>query len=435
MRSSRSLIAALGLIFAAAPAFAQEPVLDIEATYTYQSEGTTHVPFQVNADGAFVARGTARDVNNMNGCAPYLPETGAGTRFMWDPCRGALRFGRVTDVNPTAWDDENMNDFTFAGGNNVTASGYGAFAFGHQVSVSSHVGVGFGSGITVSGTAGFSTGGSNICSGFGCTAMGLGNSATGEGSVAQGYRVHARGNYTVALGYRAQSCSAPALRSASEACMGRTYTGGFLFGDQSTLSHLIPTADNQFVARAAGGVRFYTAGGSSNSIYVPTAGVYLDAGGSSWNVVSDSTRKTDIAALDGEALLDRLAQLPISTWRYKAEADRDGMAIRHVGPMAQDWQRLVAGPLGLNAEDTVINQGDLDGVALAAAQALEARTTALAADNASLRAENDDLRARLDRIEAEVRQHHPLERAASLLGGLGLLAAGLGLALVARRRA
>ena len=197
--------------------------------------------------------------------------------------------------------------------------------------------------------------------------------------------------------------------------------------DASTTDSALASANNQFTVRASGGTRLF-----SNSFM--TTGVELFAGGSSWNVVSDSAKKTDVAALDGEALLGRLAQLPVSTWRYKDEADRGGQPVRHVGPMAQDWQRLVAGPLGLNAEETVINQGDLDGVSLAAAKALTARTAALQADNASLRTENAALRARLDRLEAEVRQHHPLERAAGLLGGFGLLAAGLGLAFVARRR-
>src|SRR5690606_14583269 len=131
------------------------------------------------------------------------------------------------------------------------------------------------------------------------------------------------------------------------------------------------------VVRAEGGVRFYTNGsdGSSTSPYVPSAGVFLTAGGSSWNVVSDSTRKEHIVALDGEALLGRLADLPVSTWRYRAEEDR---TVRHAGPMAQDWQRLVAGPLGLNTDGTTINQGDFDGVNLAGVIALEARTRELA---------------------------------------------------------
>ncbi|HYH78966.1 MAG TPA: hypothetical protein VEX86_04195, partial [Longimicrobium sp.] len=50
---------------------------------------------QVDSSGAFTAFGFVRDVGNTSGCAAQLNATGAGTRFMWLPCRGSLRFGRV----------------------------------------------------------------------------------------------------------------------------------------------------------------------------------------------------------------------------------------------------------------------------------------------------------------------------------------------------
>ena len=114
--------------------------------------------FRVDSSGAFVAYGFVRDVLSGTGCAAQIPQTGAGTRFEWHPCRGSVRFGRVPTLNPTRWDDNNMSDFTFAGGDDVVASGQLSFAYGNQVIVSSVVGVGFGSGVTVSGTAGFSSG-------------------------------------------------------------------------------------------------------------------------------------------------------------------------------------------------------------------------------------------------------------------------------------
>jgi len=385
---SRFLLLA-GLL-ATSSATAQTPAFDVEATYDLGGP-VTHTAFQVNNDGAFVARGFVRDVGNTTGCAPFLPVTGAGTRFMWLPCRGSVRFGRApAGGGATSWDDANMDDFTFAGGNQVIASDYGAFAFGDQVTVSSTVGVGFGSGVLVSGTAGFSAGASNICSGFACTALGYTVKASGQGSTALGYRTSAIGDYTTALGYRAQSCTTSIVSGTT--CSGTTYTGGFIFGDEGSINFVHPTADNQFVVRAEGGVRFYTNGNSTSSTspYVPSAGVFLTAGGSAWNVVSDRARKEAFAPVDGEALLAGLARLPVTTWRYLAEEDR---SVRHIGPMAQDWQRLVAGPLSLNADSTTINQGDFDGVNLAGIIALEARTRALAEENAALR-------ARLARLEA-----------------------------------
>lgn len=376
-------------------------VLDIQADPN-DARPLTSV-MKLDANGGFVIHGFVRDVGNTTGCAPFIPATGSGTRFMWHPCRGALRFGRVP-TGQANWDDANMDDFTFAGGNQVIASDYGAFAYGDQVTVSSTVGVGFGSGVTVSGTAGFSAGASNICAGFACTAIGYLSMATGQGSTALGYRTRALGDYTTALGHNAQTCD---VNVVSASCSGTTYTGGFVFGDASSNNFVHPTSNNQFVARARGGVRFYTAGAndgnpSANNLatdpYVPTAGVTLSSGGSSWNAVSDRNRKEHFEAFDAEALLMRLSELPLTTWRYKAEADT---TVRHIGPMAQDWQRLVAGPLGLNTDSLMINQGDFDGVNLAGVQALEARTRALKAENEALRAEVAALRAALQEQRAE----------------------------------
>jgi hypothetical protein len=213
------------------------------------------------------------DAGNTTNAANKIPATGAGTRFMWFAPRGSLRFGRTIG---TEWDDANMDDFTFAGGNQVTASGYGAFAYGDQVNVSSTVGVGFGSAVTVSGTAGFASGASNVVSGFCGTAIGYTCKAGGQGSIALGYRCTALGDYSVALGYRASN---------------NGHTGTMSMGDESTTDSVRSSADNQFVARYAGGYRFYsspTVGGSA-----PT-GAVLAANGNSWSSISDSTKKKNL---------------------------------------------------------------------------------------------------------------------------------------------
>src|SRR5690606_38905165 len=130
------------------------------------------------------------------------------------------------------------------------------------------------------------------------------------------------------------------------------------------------------------------------------------AGGSAWNAISDRNRKEHFETFDGEALLRSIASMPVTTWRYKAEVDQ---TVRHIGPMAQDWQRLVAGPRRLNADSRSINQGDFDGRNLAAAQALAARTRALQAENETLRAEVDALRARLDAVLARLDAARPAQ--------------------------
>jgi hypothetical protein len=95
----------------------------------------------------------------------------------------------------------------------------------------------------------------------------------------------------------------------------------------------------------------------------------LNAGGSSWNVISDRNRKRDFVAVDGEDMLARIRTLPVSTRRYVGEEDRSAL---HIGPMAPDWQRA----FGFSSDATPINMSDLGGVNLAGVQALDARTAA-----------------------------------------------------------
>ena len=72
--------------------------------------------------------------------------------------------------------------------------------------------------------------------------------------------------------------------------------------------------------------------------------------------------KANFMLVDGEAILKRLAALPIETWNYKAQADD----VRHMGPMAQDFREA----FGLGEDEKHISTVDAQGVALAAIQAL-----------------------------------------------------------------
>jgi trimeric autotransporter adhesin len=344
------ILAVLAAALAAAPASGQSTqLLDLE------SGSPSSDRFRVDSSGAFVAFGFVRDVGNTTGCAAQNPASGAGTRLVWHPCRGSLRFGRVP-AGQTNWDDANMDDFTFAGGNQVTASGYGAFAFGDQVNVSSTVGVGFGSAVTVSGTAGFSSGASNVCSGFACTAIGYTVRAGGQGSVALGYRTTANNDYSVALGYRASN---------------NTHTGTMVMGDESTTDSVRNQADNEFRIRYNGGIRLRvsTAANGNTPGAGGNVGCDLTMAVPSWTCASSRTLKENYLAVDGEEVLTRLRDMPVTTWSMIG-ADPH---VRHLGPVAEDFHRAFG--LGLGA--TTIGLGDIDGVNIAAAKALEARTTAL----------------------------------------------------------
>jgi len=101
---------------------------------------------------------------------------------------------------------------------------------------------------------------------------------------------------------------------------------------------------------------------------------------------SDRNLKHGFEPVDDDAVLETLADLPISTWSYKS----DDPAVRHMGPMAQDFRAAY----GLGDTDKAYNPIDAHGVALAAIKALyervkrdEARTDALERENARLRRE------------------------------------------------
>ncbi|MEW1722638.1 tail fiber domain-containing protein [Streptomyces sp. NPDC093109] len=84
------------------------------------------------------------------------------------------------------------------------------------------------------------------------------------------------------------------------------------------------------------------------------------------------------APVNGYAVLETVAALPISTWRYLWEPED----VRHLGPMAQDWHAA----FGLNRDDTTIPVVDGLGVALVCVQALNRRVEELTAEVDRLRA-------------------------------------------------
>ncbi len=108
--------------------------------------------------------------------------------------------------------------------------------------------------------------------------------------------------------------------------------------------------------------------------------------------VSDRNLKTQIEPVDQDQVLDRLMSLPVSTWSYRSE----GTGVRHLGPMAQDFQAA----FGLGASDRTILQVDGDGVSLAAIQSLARRVERLSADNTRLR-------QRLEQLESQATECRP----------------------------
>jgi hypothetical protein len=195
-------------------------------------------------------------------------------------------------------------------------------------------------------------GDTNTASGWRATVVGgVGNVAAGEHSLAAGRRAKANSN------------------------------GCFVWADANDLDVACNTV-NRTIFRSSGGFYIYTNSGL-------TSGMYLSAGGSGWNIVSDPMYKENFQPIDTATLLERLAGIEISTWNYRSQDP----TIRHIGPMASDFNALVDGLGGEGAN--YINSLDADGVALAAIQALYA-------ENQALESRVTSLEARLATLEVQV---------------------------------
>jgi hypothetical protein len=159
------------------------------------------------------------------------------------------------------------------------------------------------------------------------------------------------------------------------------------------------TAAYEFSVRATGGTRFVSAvDGSGN----PSAGVLLAPGGNSWSGISDRNAKENFADVDGQNILERLAAIPVQTWNLKSQ----NAAIRHIGPMAQDFYAA----FGVGEDDKHITTCDADGVALAGIQALHRMVQDKDAQIAAQQAQIGDLTRRLAAVESLLTGSNPNRR-------------------------
>ena len=221
----------------------------------------------------------------------------------------------------------------------------------------------------------------NTASGYASTiAGGYSNTASGQHSAVPGGAGNAApGDYSFAAGRRAKA------RNADSSFF---YNGVFIFSDSNEFDFL-GVANNEFAARATGGVRFVTA---IDGAGVPTAGVTVVAGGGSWTTLSDRAAKDDLAPIDGRDVLAKVAAMPVYTWRYKTEVSK----ALHMGPVAQDFHAA----FGLGDGDTRITTVDADGVALAAIQGLNQKLDAAIAAGRAKDAEIALLQERVATLEA-----------------------------------
>ncbi len=140
-----------------------------------------------------------------------------------------------------------------------------------------------------------------------------------------------------------------------------------------------------------GGIFQINASGSGAPIELQlSAGGDMTIGGM-LTELSSREAKTGFENLDGQDVLERLANLPVTVWSYK----HDGDGIRHVGPMAEDF--FAAFNVGTDAHH--IAPSDKAGVALVAIQGLRQMVQQRDQKIEELAREKEDLEHRVAALE------------------------------------
>ena len=184
------------------------------------------------------------------------------------------------------------------------------------------------------------------------------NTASGVfATVAGGSSNSAGGNTSFAGGRRAK------VRTGVQAGDADGDQGTFIWAD-NTNSDITSTGPNQFLVRASGGIWL----GTNSAPDIPetdfintSTGAHLTTGGT-WTNASSKDLKENFSAISPREILQKVINMSITKWNYKAE----GKNISHLGPVSQDFAQA----FGLGVDDKSIATVDADGVALAAIQGL-----------------------------------------------------------------
>jgi hypothetical protein len=306
-----------------------------------------------NIAGAFSATVAGGGVNTAN--APWATIGGGNYNKVTDDY-GTVAGGSNNRAGDDAGTTQTARYATVGGGLSNEATGYCA---------------------TVSGgldnTAGWysTAGGGQVNSATGdCATIAGGYWSTASGTCATvpgGGDCIAAGDYSFAAGWHARA----------------NHNGAFVWGDTQNVG-TASTKDDEVTFRCHGGVRFLTGAAGANQM------VSWAPGDSSWSFTSDRNLKENFVEIDSKEVLERVSRLPITEWNFK------GYALRHIGPVAQDFQALF--PLG--GSDTTIDSGDLQGVSLAAIQGLHELLREKDGEISTLKKQNAELEARLTVVES-----------------------------------
>ena len=379
-------------------------------------------------------------VDGKVGTGATAGSIGASTRLHFNPRTSAFRAGTAV---ATEWDAANLglystafgygslasDDYTFAAGKGASAVGDHSIAIGdstvtlleYSIAMGNRSVTGgkntmaIGTGNTAYGQYSFITGinsrslGTNsgifgeecfVLSGYkhgyafghrdtvkGDYAVAIGHNAysEGTGAVAIGFNVRTNNPYSVAIGNNADAIADRSVAIGSFVSTNLK-NGSFIFGDGSTTTTMFSPAQHTMTMRFNNGYRLY----SKSDL---TTGVYMLNGGTSWTSVSDRNMKENFEDINGEDLLDKIEDLPITKWNYKGNPD----SVKFIGPMAQDFHKS----FGLGGSDSLgISTLAFDGVNIAAVQALIVRTNKIENLESTISKQGAEIKALKEKIVA-----------------------------------
>jgi hypothetical protein len=245
-----------------------------------------------------------------------------------------------------------------------------------------------GSDNTANGTfalSGNTSGSGNTADGF----LALGANTSGSGNTADGYQAlneNKGGSDNTAVGAMALwNIGNGSASGGGSNNIALGYQAGFnIYGSSNIdIGSLGDSTDTNIIRIGDGQTATYLAG----TVYAN--GTFVSS--------SDRNAKENFTTVNAREVLAKVASLPVTQWNYKTES-KD---VRHLGPMAQDFQAA----FGLDGRDdkhiSVVDEG---GVALAAIQGLNQKLNEKDAEIEALKHQNDSLAARLNELEATVKQ-------------------------------
>ncbi len=164
--------------------------------------------YNYNTGNVGIGTSTAQSLLHVKGGAVLFdstiggtPVSGAGTRMMWIPAKGAFRAGRVDGAYSANWDNDSIGLYSFSIGYETKALGTSSISIGQFVEATDYATLAMGMGSRASASGAIAFGFISKATGVGSIAMGSSSTANNEYSVAIGVAVNAFGARSSGVGY------------------------------------------------------------------------------------------------------------------------------------------------------------------------------------------------------------------------------------------